>query len=258
MIFSWFRRRRRRKLLAQPFPESWNVHLDSLPFYERLSADDQKSLRDATRVIVAEKSWEGCGGQEINEEVQVIIAAQAALLLLGVEHEYYRRLQSIVVYPSTFELPDRAADRRGLVKSESSPVLGLAFLRGPVVLAWDSARYGAENWQDGRNVVIHEFAHKLDMLDGYADGAPPLENKEQYEAWSTIMSREYERLLDKTEKGRRTVLDKYGATNPAEFFAVATEAFFEKPRQLRKRREELYELLKTYYKQDPATRQERD
>jgi Mlc titration factor MtfA (ptsG expression regulator) len=228
--------------------------IEAMPFYAPLSGDEQRQLRDDTRVIVAEKNWEGCGGLDINDEIRVTIAAQAALLLLHIEHEYYRSALSILVYPTVFEAPMRSAGPGGMVQEGSSTVIGLAFHRGPVVLAWDCARHGAENWQDGRNVVIHEFAHKLDMLDSYADGTPPLESREHHATWLRIMTEEYERLVEKTEKRRRTVMDKYGATHPAEFFAVATETFFEKPRQLKKKRPELYELLRSYYRQDPVSR----
>jgi len=254
MIFGWLRRRRRRAILATPCSDSWRQWLDALPFYATLDEDQRRRLRDDTRIIVAEKSWEGCGGLEIDDEIRVTIAAQAALLLLNLEHDYYRRVESILVYPSVFEAPTRRAGPGGMVQEGRSTVLGLAFHRGPVVLAWDSARHGAENWEDGRNVVLHEFAHKLDMLDSYADGTPPLESRQHYDGWVRIMTEEYERLVEQTEKRRRTVMDKYGATNPAEFFAVATETFFEKPRQLMRKRPELYELLRSYYGQDTVAR----
>jgi Mlc titration factor MtfA (ptsG expression regulator) len=126
------------------------------------------------------------------------------------------------------------------------------------VLAWDAVRRGNDNAEDGRNVVLHEFAHKLDMLDRFADGAPPLGSRRQYRAWARIMTEEYDDLKEQARKGRRTLLDKYGATNPAEFFAVATEHFFEQPRQMRRKHEELYGLLVDYYGQDPASRLDGD
>jgi len=253
MLFSWLRRRRRRKILSRPVPAGWSAVLESLPFFATLDGREQAKLVADARILVAEKRWEGCGGLELTEEMQVVIAAQAALLILNIEHEYYRRTASILVYPSTFVLPERR-HQSGAVQEGGTAVLGLAQLGGPVVLAWDSARHGAENATDGRNVVLHEFAHKLDMLDRLADGTPPLHEKGQYEAWVRIMTREFEKLRLDTEKRRRTLLDKYGAGEPAEFFAVATECFFEKPRLLLDKHAELYQLFQTYYRQDPAGR----
>lgn len=252
-MFSWFKRRRRRKLLREPFPAAWEAYLDGVPLYGSLSTTERERLRDDLRVIVAEKHWEPCGGMEMTDEVKVVIAAQAALLILGLQHDYYRNLGSILVYPDTFQVPRRGLPG-GVVEDGPSPTLGLASLRGPVVLAWEAVRHGNENREDGRNVVLHEFAHKLDMLDRFADGAPPLGSRRQYRAWQRIMTDEYETLIQRAEKGRRTLLDKYGATSPAEFFAVATEIFFEKSRQMKAKHPDLHALLVEYYGQDPSTR----
>jgi Mlc titration factor MtfA (ptsG expression regulator) len=253
-LLRWLKRRRRRKILRGPFPDRWRPHLDAVRFYRSLNADERARLENDVRIIVAEKHWEPCGGMEITDEVKIIIAASAALLILNLEHDYYRNVASILVYPDTFRVPRRERVAGEIVREGSSPTLGLASLRGPVVLAWDSVRHGTENPEDGRNVVLHEFAHKLDMLDSFADGAPPLDTRQQYRAWARIMTQEYEALIEDAETGRRTLLDKYGATNPAEFFAVATELFFEKSRSMKKRHPELYGLLADYYRQDPASR----
>ena len=203
-------------------------------------------------MLVDEKDWEGCGGLEMTDEIRVTIAAQACLLILNIEHEYYRRVTSILVYPAAYKtMPSRGRD--GVIR-EGQANLGEAWLRGPVVLSWDDARRGALDPKDGHNLVFHEFAHKLDMLDGAADGTPPLADQETLRQWVQTMTREFAALRDAAERGRKTVLDTYGATNPAEFFAVATECFFEKARQLRQRHPSVYELLKDYYQQDPAER----
>lgn len=254
MVFSWLKRRRRRKLLTWPFPREWLPHLDALPFYNSLTDRERARLRRDLRVIVHEKSWEGCGGLAVDDEIKVTIAAQAALLLLELDHEYYRRVESILVYPSTFVGPTREGGPGSMVLSSEQPSLGLAFHGGPVVLAWDSAHHGVLNPADGRNLVLHEFAHKLDMLDGFADGTPPLGKREAYESWLETMTREFRKLGEDADKGRRTLLDVYGATRPAEFFAVATECFFEKPRPMENKHPELYGVLKAYYGQDPAAR----
>jgi Mlc titration factor MtfA (ptsG expression regulator) len=254
MIFTWLRRRRRKKLLARPFPPEWEPYLRSISLYRALDPEERKRLRDDLRVLVHEKNWEGCGGLTITDEMKVTIAAQAALLALNLEHDYFRHVDSILVYPSTFLVPGEYETGGGIVVVGREPVLGLAHYEGPVVLAWDSVQQGSENAEDGVNVVLHEFAHKLDMLDDFADGTPPLPRREQYEAWRRIMTEEYETLVEKAGKRRKTLLDKYGATNPAEFFAVATECFFEKSRAMKRRHPELYGLLSTYYRQDPARR----
>ena len=253
-MFRWIKRRRRRRLLAAPFPPDWRPHLDRVRLWAGLGAEERRVLEDTVRVIVGEKHWEPCGGMAIDDEVRVVIAAQAALLLLGLEHDYFRNVSSILVYPDTFRVPRREPGPGGWVREGAAPTLGLAAMRGPVVLAWDAVVHGNENSEDGRNVVLHEFAHKLDMLDHSADGAPPLGSRRRYRAWARIMNEEYETLIERAARGRRTLLDTYGATNPAEFFAVCTEAFFEKPRPLARKHPELYGLLMDYYAQDPASR----
>jgi Mlc titration factor MtfA (ptsG expression regulator) len=253
-MFSWLKRRARRRLLREPFPDQWRPHLERVRLYTLLSPEDRRRLEDSLRIIIAEKHWEECGGMKISDEVKVVIAALASIPLLNLRHAYYRNVMSILVYPDTFKVPNQQLRGGGIVQEGSSATLGLASLQGPVVLAWDAVRRGNENAEDGRNVVLHEFAHKLDMLDRFADGAPPLGSRQQYRAWARIMTEEFDGLKEQARKGRRTLLDKYGATNPAEFFAVATEHFFEQPRQMQRKHEPLYGLLVDYYRQDPAGR----
>jgi len=254
MIFSWLRRRRRKALLAEPIPEEWVGWLMELPFYQGLDAGERGRLHDILRVIVAEKDWEGCAGFEITDEVKVVIAAQAALLVLQIDHNYYRRVKTILVYPSSYKTGRPDWQSGGIVEEGGGHNLGEAWYRGPVILSWDSVRYGAEDPKDAHNLVLHEFAHKLDMSDGTIDGTPPLRDRQDYRDWARVMTEEYDVLRGKAKKGRRSVLNRYGATNEAEFFAVATESFFEKPLQMEKRHAELYGLLKTYFRQDPAER----
>ena len=252
MIFRWLRNRRRKKLLAEPMPDAWHAWLDPLPFYERLTDDERKRLQDIARVIVDEKTWTGSEGFPVTEEMKVLVAAQAALLILEIDHEYFKRVDEIILRPSVYEASYQRRD--GAVVSEGQHNLGEAWYRGPVILAWDGVRQGAADPKDGHNLVLHEFAHKLDMLDGFVDGTPPLHRKDAYRTWTKVMTEEYQALQDAARRGRRTVLDRYGATNEAEFFAVATETFFEKPRQLQEHHVSLYELLRDYYRQDPLER----
>jgi MtfA peptidase len=253
MIFSWLRRRRRRKLLALPFPDEWRPWLEELPFYQGLDDEERSGLHDITRVLVAEKTWEGCGGLTITEEMKVVIAAQAALLLLNIEHDFYRRAQSILVYPSAYDTGRPEMNEGGIFGDEGANE-GEAWYGGPVILNWNAVKYGVDDQKDAQNLVLHEFAHKLDMMDGYVDGTPPLAHREDYPEWTRVMTEEYDALRGKARKRKRSVLNPYGATNEAEFFAVATESFFEKPLQMEKRHAELYGLLKAYYRQDPAGR----
>jgi Mlc titration factor MtfA (ptsG expression regulator) len=254
MFFSWLKRRQRRRLLEQPFPPEWLGYLEAnVALYRRLSPEEQGRLRDDLRVFAAEKNWEGCGGQPMTDEVKVTVAAQACLPLLNLEgHDYFARVLSILVYPHEFFDRERP-DPVGLVEEEVD-LLGEAHYRGPVVLSWEDVLFEGRHPEYGRNVVLHEFAHQLDMLDGLVDGTPPLASEPQRRRWREVMTREFDRLLKAADRGRRTLLDPYGATNEGEFFAVATECFFTEPDALQGRHPELYELLRDYYRQDPARR----
>ena len=255
MVFGWFKSRRRRKLVERPFPDDWvRILAKNFRHWEFLDEQERARLGDIIQVLVEEKTWQGCGGLELTDEIRVSIAAQAALLLLGIEHDYYENVESILVYPSSYVLPRNQMQEGGVVRDEGVAVLGSAHQRGPVVLSWDSALGGGRNPYDGKNVVYHEFAHKLDMLDGMVDGTPELDDAEAFEAWVRVMTAAFEQLQARSSAGRETLLDAYGATDVGEFFAVATEVFFEKPRQMRSRHPELYEVLQDFYGQDPAAR----
>ena len=256
MNFPWSKTQHRRELLAQPLPVSWLGYLAAnVAQYRYLSNAEQARLGDITRILVAEKSWEGCGGLALTEEMQVAIAAQAALLTLGFENEYFPNVETILVYPQGFLVTVRRPGVGGIIEEQTVPYAGEAALRGPVVISWADARRGGREAGDGHNVVLHEFAHKLDMRDGAADGAPYLQDAAQVEAWSRVMSAEYQRLVERTAAGEPTLMDPYGATNAAEFFAVATECFFELPRRMQGEHPELYGVLRDFYRQDPAARQ---
>jgi Mlc titration factor MtfA (ptsG expression regulator) len=254
MFFSWLKLHRRHRLLAQPFPAEWLGYLDrNLVHYRRLSPDEQAKLRDDLRVFIAEKNWEGCRGLQLTDEIKVTIAAYASLLVLALDKDSLARVQSILVYPDTFRVPD-ARDRFGLVHEEGEGTSGQAWYRGPVILSWADTLYDARHPRRGRSLPLHEFAHQLDMLSGAADGTPPLEGLEQERRWQEVMTAEYQGLGDAVGHGEATLLDPYGATHPAEFFAVASECFFARPLALERRHPALYEVLRDYYRQDPAAR----
>ncbi len=243
--------RRRHRLLSAPFPEEWTrILIKNLPPYRHLPADLRQQLHDRIRIFIGEKSFEGCGGLELSDEIRVTIAAQACLLLLNRGSDCYPKLYSILVYPSTYVVGVRP--HLNPQPSEASIRLGESWHHGAVVLAWDSVRQGAVNFADGHNVTMHEFAHQLDQQAGRADGTPILPTRSAYSSWSRVFSREYELLQRGVEKGEKSAIDRYGATNPAEFFAVATEIFFEKPRTLKKKHPELYRELQEFYRVDPG------
>jgi MtfA peptidase len=246
------RNRRIKQLVAVPFPDEWEKILErNVPLYRYLPDALRKQLRDDIKIFISEKHFEGLGGLEITDEIKVTIAAEASMLLLNRKNSDYPRLASILVYPSTYVTTQNNPIGGGVYSEGQSVRLGESWQHGSVVLAWDNVKQGAVNAQDGHNVVLHEFAHQLDQEDGIADGAPILEKRSSYATWAHIMSKEYEHLRSNAEHHKKSVMDKYGATNPAEFFAVATETFFEKPIQLKKKAPELYDELKSFYNVDP-------
>lgn len=252
-MFGIIKHKRRERLRAQPFPPKWRKILErSFPLFLNLSKADQQELEGHILVFLREKRFEGCGGLEITDKIRLTIAAQACLLLLHRKSDYYSRLNSILVYPSTYMAKETEESDYGVVTEKPGGRFGESWDTGSVVLSWDSIRQGAADVHDGQNVVLHEFAHQLDQEDGIADGAPILGRGSKYVTWARILGAEFKRLRLETEQGARTVLDKYGASNPAEFFAVATECFFERPRRLRRKHPELYQELKKFYRQDPA------
>ncbi len=258
LVFGFFlgkrlrRNTRRKRLMARPFPNEWKTIIErNVPLYRRLPAALKEQLHGLIRVFLAEKHFEGCGGLEITEEMEVTIAAQACMLLLNRPPTFFPKLHSILVYPHTYVAKGTSYEN-GIMIDEHDARLGESWGNGPVVLAWDSVKGGTANTTDAHNVVLHEFAHQLDQEDGIADGAPILGQRSRYVAWARVLGAEFAALQESKKRHRRSVLDTYGATNPAEFFAVATEAFFEKPRQMQKRHAELYDELREYYQLDPA------
>lgn len=252
-MFSWTAWRRKR-LRARPFPLAWQETLGYLPVLHGLSHAEQVQLQGLIQVFVAEKDFEGCGGLDMRDKIKVVIAAQAALLILHLHHDFYHRVRSILVYPSTFRHNMMHRQGDGTVAAVNQSHLGEAWPGGPVILAWDSAYQGGRQGDDGQNTVIHEFAHKLDMLDGTTDGIPPLAAELNPTAWREDFHTALVNHQAALKAKRPHLIDAYGATSPAEFFAVASENFFERPKALRKQEPSLYQRMADFYRQNPAQR----
>jgi Mlc titration factor MtfA (ptsG expression regulator) len=257
-MWHWIRDHRRKQILEAAFPSAWEAILAAnVPHYRRLDEPERHQLRDLVQIFVAEKRWEGCGGLVIDDAMRVTIAAEACLIILALPHDLYRNVQTILVYPSAVVIPER---RPSIFEIPTAPIagpvgiVGEAQLRGPVILVWDEVRRTARHPERGHNVVYHEFAHKLDMLSGQADGTPPLSGSDQYKEWAHVFDKAFVQLRADRLVGRRTVLDSYAATNEAEFFAVVTEQFFDRPAALLAFDSELYRALAGFYRQDPAAR----
>jgi Mlc titration factor MtfA (ptsG expression regulator) len=238
-MFDWFRRRRAAK---QPFPDAWRAILEeTAPFYRRLDAASRARFEDKLKVFALTKAFIPAGGMVVDDRVKVMVAACAARLSMNLPGEHFARLVEIVVYPSHYKHPG----------GDDVVIFGEAHHIGTMVLSYDAVRQGLAVDGDGHNTAMHELAHVLDAADGSFDGTPVL-RWAAYAPWARVMSKAFLELRGRSGARRRTVLRSYGATNEAEFFAVATEAFFEKPLQLRKKQPQLYEVLKEYYRVDPA------
>ncbi|MDF1825248.1 MAG: zinc-dependent peptidase [Verrucomicrobiales bacterium] len=248
--------RRRKTLSTTPLPESWRKALqEDFPRFFELPEDLRTDLIGISLILAAEKNFEACGGlDEVTEEMRALICVQAALLIVRLpKHRFYPELQSILVYPTAFR--DGGHRRFGLHEEEDpGALLGQSWQTGSIILSWESVLAGARNADDGMNVTFHEFAHQLDQING-TDGVPILKNREAYRQWAEVFERNYEELVAEVNngKGPKTLIDPYGATNPAEFFAVATETFFEEAEELKEEHSDLYSQLKNYYRLDPVS-----
>jgi len=260
-VIHWLRNHRRKKILEQPFPHQWQTILkESVRHYSFLDRDEKLLLEQLVQVFIAEKNFEGCSGLTITDEIRVVIASEACMLVLGLDHDLYPDLVSILIYPSTVVVPPPRSGvftQSPLVQQRDKAIYGQAMRRGPVVLVWDEVARGARHPETGHNVVYHEFAHLLDMATGTASGTPRLHSLDQYREWAEIFSREFLALRRSAGRGRKTFLDPYGAVNEAEFFAVATEFFFDNPVSMEKTHKALYNVLAGFYRQDPADRERR-
>lgn len=253
-MFHWLTERRRAHLLETPFPDAWREYLDAnVAASGRLPPEQQQRLRDLTQVFVAEKHWEGAGGLAVTDEMRVTIAGTACLMILARDHDLFADVESIVIYPHAVvaRQPQWMTYTSLVPRSDEQPVLGLAQRGGAVVLAWDDVARGARHPRDGRNLVIHELAHKIDFLDGAADGTPPLAAARR-RAWAAAFEPAFQQHVARAAKGERSFLRDYAVTNEAEYFACATEVFFEQPAQLRADLPDVYAQLAAFFGVDPA------
>ena len=249
----YWREYQRNKIRNQPFKKSWRKIIQQrMPYFGQMPTDLQLQLKQHIQVFLAEKTFVGCNGVKITDEIRITIAAQACLLLLNRKTNFYPKLQTILVYPRAFikEQQDMGAD--GLRYSKKVALAGESWDFGKVVLSWQDTLEGAKIPDDGHNVVIHEFAHQLDQENGKANGAPILDKDQSYKCWSDVFSAQFELLKRQEKTGAPSLFDYYGATNPAEFFAVTSEVFFEQADKFHATHPALYQQLKSYYQVDPV------
>ncbi len=248
------KKKQRQKLLQTPLSDTQLALLRrNVPYFPRLPAQDQAELPQLVQVFLHEKNFEGCGDLEVTDEIRLTIAGLACLLLLRRETDFYPLLQSVIVYPQSFVASRIEYDESGLVTETEEELLGESWSQGSLVLSWEDIRDDIDNCGEGYNVVLHEFAHQLDDETGVSDGTPILLEPEMNQEWVEVCQREFTALQRDVQEGRSTLLDEYGADSEAEFFAVATEAFFEWSAHLKDYHPQLYALLARYFRQDPAT-----
>jgi Mlc titration factor MtfA (ptsG expression regulator) len=246
-------KQRHNRVKRRPFPPLWSAIIENhLPIYLQLSPDERRRLQGHIQVFLAQKQFIGCGGLQVTPEMKVTIAAVACLLLLNERGKYFPKLRTILIYPRTYFVNQTVATGNYVVEEKREARLGESWTQDQLILSWEQVEKDTGNWQDGHNVVLHEFAHQLDQEDGNANGVPILQRNSEYTVWAQVMTAEYQQLCHDIPRNVKTVMDGYGTINPAEFFAVATETFYEKPRQLRQQHPALYEQLQHYYQLDPV------
>jgi hypothetical protein len=247
----WLKNWRRRRTLARHRIDGalWRAVLAQLPFLRGLSSDEARRLRELAVLFLAEKQFSGARGFQVSDAMRVSIAVQACLPILELGIERYDGWSEVIVYPGDFRVPVAETDDQGVVHEFHDERAGESWPGGPVVLSWDAAAHATD-----MSVVIHEFAHKLDMANGAADGMPALHADMDRRAWAHAFRVAYEGFCDAVDRDRETWLDPYAAEAPAEFFAVVSEAFFEAPNEARRRYPDVYEQLRRFYRQDPGAR----
>lgn len=250
----WFKRWRRNRILRRAALDAgtWRAATRGYAFVNALTADERARLRDWVVLFLHDKAIVGAGGLELRDEMRMAIAVQACMLILNLDLDWYRGWHEIIVYPDEFVAAYEYVDEDGVAHHVREPMSGESWLNGPVILSWADAGRGTRG--TGYNVVMHEFAHKLDMLNGDANGFPPLHSGMDRRRWAAVFTAAYEDLSHRIEAGEETEIDPYAATHPSEFFAVVTEAFFEAPLRVRAAYPAVYGELAAFYRQDPARR----
>jgi Mlc titration factor MtfA (ptsG expression regulator) len=253
----WWRAYRQRRLLTHPFPAHWRKVLQRrVPLLRRLPVDLQLQLKKYIQVFVAEKAFIGCAGLQVTEEMRVVIAAQACLLVLNRSMQHFDHVRQILVYPGSFLVQRTVTDDIGVQSDQRQALSGESWAQGQVILSWQDTLEGAAVANDGRNVVLHEFAHQLDQESGAAQGAPlPAAGDTQHnpQRWKEVFSHAYDHLQDQVQRCEQGLFNHYGAQSQAEFFAVVTEVFFEQGAELAEHYPALYQELRGYYKVDTAS-----
>ena len=250
----WIKTWRRNRILRRAaFDEPlWRAVLARYPFTRVLSEPERARLRECAILFLNEKSIAGAGGLEVRDEIRMCVAAQACMLVLNLDLDFFRGWTEVIVYPDEFVVDYEYVDEDGIAHRVNAPLSGESWLEGPVILSWADAERGGDG--AGYNVVIHEFAHKLDMLNGEANGFPRLHAGMDPARWSATFNAAYGDFCARVERGEETAIDPYAAENPGEFFAVLSEAFFEMPTEVRAGYPGVYSQLAAYYRQDPALR----
>ena len=247
------KRSQRNKLFSDALePEFIRILEKNVSIYSLLPDELRKELHGRINIFLDEKVFIGHSGLIITDEICITIAGNACLLLIGQKKHHFAGFKNILVYPDTYVAKQIKYDGFVQMNIESTRS-GESWLRGPVVLSWADVLRGSLNHVDAHNVVLHEFAHKLDEENTTVDGLPVLRDNADYAQWAEVLSKEYESLIIRVEKGTNSAIDAYGATSPPEFFAVATESFFEKPTQIKNKLPDLYQQLEKFYGLDPAS-----
>jgi Mlc titration factor MtfA (ptsG expression regulator) len=254
-MLGWMRSRRRRLIRERPWPPEWTDILGrNVRQLRWLDEGEQDRLRAWVAVFIAEKRFEGCRGMTIDDEVRLSIAAQAGLIVLGMPDEFYDRLRSVLVYPGDYLVPRSTPLDGGGELEWQEPRLGETWSGGSMVLSWPRVVEGGRLRDGPRSVVIHECAHAIDLLDGEIDGVPPLESAAARRSWVGRMAACRERFAEALDEGRFVAFDDYASEGPGEFFAVATECFFQDPHRLHRYDRDLYALMVEAWRQDPRAR----
>lgn len=242
----------RKRIRSQAFAPHWRETLRRrMPAFARLPTDVQWRLKKHAQVLMAETPFVGCAGLQVSDEMRVLVSVQAALLLLRPGVSHFENLRQILIYPSAFAVQRSKADGAGLVRDERHALVGESWQQGQAILSWEDVVHGAANPSDGRNVVLHEFAHQLDQANGAANGAPWLSGAQHRNRWAQVMTAEFQALQRRLANDEPGLIEAYAATNPAEFFAVISELYFEKPLELAQQHPALYAQFRGLYGVDP-------